>query len=284
MRLFLVNVSLTHSSMTIHTSYKNFFNLFKFIELKLNKKGIEIMKVMKVMPTEKVVEFSQSEFKTKLFRHDYPVSSEVNKMMEELHKEFLIYAEQYFTESALILQEFIEEHHLRKEKILALEYNLYWWKILYDSSKDIELSCVENFIAESYLWFRDKPLITSWLREWDLAVPKFYFVGHKYSDNVFLVIDILEDKIIDVIVRDPIVQPPKQGEIVMGTLIPFGDSIYSPIGDFYRFDYEAREEIAGNLKHYYNQHLKTSSMHEAFLYVLSATLQIEHFVYKKKSK
>ncbi|WP_045516690.1 hypothetical protein [Neobacillus niacini] len=64
----------------------------------------------------------------------------------------------------------------------------------------------------------------------------------------------------------------------MGTLLPLSDGLYTPIIDFYHFDYEDRRDIALCLHHYFDLHLKNSSMHETFIHVLSAMLQIEKLV------
>lgn len=96
-------------------------------------------------------------------------------------------------------------------------------------------------------------------------------------------IDILEEKPLDVIGGNQLAFPLKKGEIVMGTLMPLGDGLHFPIHDFYHFDDEAKEPIAGTLSHYYDERfLKTSTMHEAFIHVLSAMLQIEKIIKSQK--
>jgi hypothetical protein len=65
----------------------------------------------------------------------------------------------------------------------------------------------------------------------------------------------------------------------MGTLIPLGDGLHFPIIDFYHFDFEARQDIAMHLHFYYDKYMKNSTMHEAFIHVLSAMLQIERLVF-----
>lgn len=238
------------------------------------------MKVIKFTPNEKVVEFTQSE---KQFRYDQPVSNDVRNMIEEVHRDFRKYmVEQYLDEVLPIVKEFIEDLHPREEKRKALENNLFWWKILYDSSHQAdEWSFADEFIAENDRRFMDKPLIVSWLREWGKATTKFYYVGYKYNDRVFSVIDILEDKMLNVIVKDPNAVLPEQGEIVAGTLISYGGGLFSPITDFYRFDYEAREVMGGTFRYYYDKYLKSNSLSSAFIHVLSIMLEIERRIYLK---
>jgi hypothetical protein len=230
---------------------------------------------------EKVVEFAQSETKTKTFRHDYPVSDELRQVMvSEIFSDFMQYVlERNYAESTPLLKEYVDEHDPKREKRQGLIHNLFWWKIFYDSNLNSRKNCVEDYIADNYHWLSRKPIIISWLRECAKAIPKFYHVGYKYNDRVLIVTDILEEETLNVIVYDQLAIPPIKGEIVMGTLIPLGGGLFFPIIDFYHFDFEARKDIAMHLHYYYDKHLKTSTMHEAFIHVLSAMLQIERFVF-----
>lgn len=229
---------------------------------------------------EKVVEFAQSENKTKIFRPDHPVSDELRKVMvNEVFKDFMEYTwDHYFTACLPILEEYVEDHKPKKEKRQILLKNLFWWKIFYDSSRNLRESCLEDYIEENNHWLSKRPILISWLRECGKAIPKFYFVGHKYTNRVLVLIDMLEEKPLDVIVCDPYAVQSKKGEIVMGTLIPLGGGLFFPINDFYHFDFKARQEIAMHLHYYYDKHLKSSTLHEAFIHVLSAMLQIEKIV------
>ncbi|WP_164669466.1 hypothetical protein [Virgibacillus doumboii] len=228
---------------------------------------------------EKVVEFAQSESTSKQFRHDYPISDETKEeMLLNVYNKFTKYmvdlaSEEYYP----ILKEFIDDHNLPEDKWEALVHNLFWWKVIYESDADKETSYVEIFIDEHYDEFRNKPLMTSWLREWDRAIPKFYFVGHKHSDNVLVLVDILTQETLDVIVYDPTAFPPEKGEIVMGTLIPIGDALYFPIIDFYHFDVEVSGDLIRHINYYYEKHSECTLL-EAFIHVLSAALQIEHII------
>jgi hypothetical protein len=232
---------------------------------------------------EKVVEFVQSETKTKTFRLDYPVSEELRDVMvTEVFRDFMIYAtDLYYAEYFPTLKEYVDEHEPKMEKRETLVKNLFWWRILFESSMNLKESCIEDYISENYPSLRKRTFMISWLKECGKAFPKFYYVGYKYNDRVLVLIDILEEKPLDVIVCDPFAISPKKGEIVMGTLLPLGDGLHFPINDFYHFDFEAREAIAACLHHYYDKYLKNSTIQEAFIHVLSAMLQIERMVFLK---
>ncbi len=236
---------------------------------------------------EKIVEFAQSLTKTKTFRHDYPVSEDLRHVMvSEVFRDFMIYAFDLFydNENLSLLKEYVAEHNPKSEKRQGLLDNLFWWRLIYDSSLNLVNSCFDNYISENVNTLRDRPFIKSWLRECNKAVPKFYFIGHKYNDRFFVAIDILTQKPLDVIVYDPTAIPPKKGEIAMGLLIPLGGGLYFPIVDFYHFDYEAREAIASCLHHHYDKFLKNSTLMEAFIHVLSVMLQIESIIFMQNQE
>ncbi|MEH7074594.1 hypothetical protein [Neobacillus drentensis] len=231
---------------------------------------------------EKIAEFVQSSTKTKTFRGDYPVSEDLRHVMvNEVFRDFMIYTIDlyYDCENLSPLQEYVEEHSPKTEKRQGLLDNLFWWRLLYDISSNPANSCFNHYISDNPMKLRDRPFIKSWLRECNNAVPKFYFIGHQYNDRVFVAIDFLTHKPLDVIVYDPIAIPPKQGEIAMGILIPLGGGLYFPMVDFYHFDYEAREAMASCLHHHYDKFLKNSTLIEAFLHVLSVMLQIEKTIF-----
>ncbi len=244
------------------------------------------MKRMGVMNEERiandnVIQFTQSETKTKTFRHDYPVSDELrNVMVHEVFSDFMKFGlERYYNDFLSISKRFADDHQLKGRKRDELIHNLFWWRILYDSSTTFCNSSIEEYIAENSQRLKKRHFLISWLRECDKAVPKFYHVGHKFNDRVLVVTDLLTRKNHNVIVYDPLAIPAQKGEIVMGTLMPQGNRLYFPIVDFYHFDYDARKEISINLNYYYKKYLETSPMLEAFIHVLSAMLQIERFVH-----
>jgi hypothetical protein len=236
---------------------------------------------------EKIVEFAQSVTKTKTFRHDYPVSEDLRQVMvSEVFRDFMIYALDlyYDNENLSFLKEYVADHNPKAEKRQGLLDNLFWWRLLYVSGLNPENNCLDDYISGNVNMLRDKPIIISWLRECNKAIPKFYFVGHKYIDRCFVAVDILTQKPLDVLVYDPTAVPPKKGEIAMGTLIPLGGGLHFPIVDFYHFDYEAREAMASCLHQHYDKFLKTSSMKEAFIHVLSVMLQIERTIFMQNQE
>ncbi|WP_442598605.1 hypothetical protein [Neobacillus sp. D3-1R] len=229
---------------------------------------------------ENVMEFVQTASNSKKFRPDYSVSQELREeMVNEVFRDFMKYAlDLYYEDNIPILEEILADLHVREEKLQGLMQNIFWWRLFYESHQKKGTSIIEDYITENHHWLRKKPILISWLRECDKVISKFYFIGYTFNERVFVAVDMLAEETLDVIVFDPHATPPIKGEIAFGTLIPLGGGLFFPITDFYHFDFEARQEIANHLHYYFDKHLKTSPMHEAFIYVLTAMLQIEKMV------
>ncbi|MCG1023518.1 hypothetical protein [Sutcliffiella horikoshii] len=235
---------------------------------------------------DNVVWFAQSATHSGEFKNDLPISEELREeLLKEVYNDFVKEIVgthfQYFQENT---QEFMDEHQIPKDKKHSLEHNLFWWKVLYQASNGIEILFVQEYIAKNYSVLKHKPLIISWLKKWEEATTKFYYVGYKYNDRTLVLIDMLTEETLDVVVYDRNATPPKKGEIVVGTLLPIGDALYFPILDFYHFDYQARAHIATLLPHYYDRHKKNSTEQEAFIHVLSTLLQVERMIREEKEE
>lgn len=237
---------------------------------------------------ENVVPMVQSEKTAKTFRMNYPVSEKLREeMVNGVFRDFMNYClnEYYNDENLSELIEFVEDHDPKEDKKQALLDNLFWWQITcqYELNNQ-KRNCIHDYIAEHRIYFYNRPFMTSWLRECGNVVPKFYFIGHQFNDRYFIAIDILTRESLQVIVCDPNAVTPKNGELIAGILLPLGGDLYFPIVDFYHFDYKSREEMASCLQHHYKKYLKNSTMHEAFLHVLSIMLQIERIISIEKQE
>lgn len=221
--------------------------------------------------------------KTKTFRKDYPVCDSARKIMiEEILHDFMNYATSnyYDEEKASVIEEFVDDHGLKEKKRHNLFDNLFWWEMLFQTNP----RAIDEYLLENNNYYKAKPFMKSWLKECSNAMPKFYFIGHKFHDNFFIAVDILTEKPIQVIVCTPIATPPKKGEIAAGILLPLGGNLYTPLVDLYHFDYEAREAMASCLREHYSTYLKDYPMHEAYIHVISVMLQIEYTVSFQKQE
>ncbi len=235
---------------------------------------------------DNVVGFAQSATHSGEFKNDLPISEELKvELLTEIYNDFVReVVGVHFKDFQELMQEYFDEHEIPEEKRHSLEHNLFWWKVLYQASNGIEIQFVQEYIAKNYSVLKHKPLIISWLKKWEKATTKFYYVGYKYNDRTLVLIDILTEETLDVVVYDRNATPPQKGEIVVGTLLPIGNGQYFPILDFYHTDYEAREHIATLLQPYYQRYPKNSTEQEAFLHVLSAVLQVEWMIREEEGE
>jgi hypothetical protein len=227
-----------------------------------------------------VVEFLQTGTRAKKFRADHPLSEELQEeMVNEVWNDFMRFAlKEYYPVYLPFLKELTENMDVNEEKEAALLQNLFWWRISCDSELSFSGTTIDEYIVTQKQLFKNRPIMESWIKTFDQAITKFYFIVHKFNDHVLIVMDMLEDKLIDVIVVDPLAIPIRVGEVVIGTLMPMGNGLYFPVTDFYHFDYEARKDMGVHFRQYFAQQLQTSPMYEAFIYVLSAMLHIEQTV------
>jgi hypothetical protein len=227
-----------------------------------------------------VIEFLQTGTKTKKFRADHPLAKELQEeMVNDVWNDFMRFAlKEYYPEYLPFLKELMKNMDVMEEKEAALLQNLFWWRISCDSKLSFSSTCIDEYIVTHKQIFKNQPILESWMKTFDQAITKFYYIVHKFNNHVLVVMDMLEDKLIDVIVVDPLAVPIRVGEVVIGTLMPMGNGLYFPVTDFYHFDYEARKDMGVHFRQYFAQQLQTSPMYEAFIYVLSAMLHIERTV------
>lgn len=230
-----------------------------------------------------VVAFAQLSTQTTPFRHDQPLSLEVKeKWMPQQYNDFVAYVVGRVGELYRpLLEEFVEDHCPPEEKRLMLERNLFWWRVLYDVYGSESVSFVKDYCAENSIDLQVRPLMKSWLKEWEKAVPKIYYIGHQFGTNAFVAVDMETEETIDVVTYDGEAGNPEKGSIAIGTLIPTGDGLYSPITGFYCFDPEVSKEMARPLLYHYEKHLEESPGLEGFVHVLSIALQIERMILGK---
>lgn len=184
----------------------------------------------------------------------------------------------YFTDYYPLLKEMSNDHQVVKGKEQAFITNLFWWYLLYHID-EFHADYIEDFIHKQ----KDidkSPFILSWLDEWKKAVPSFYFVGYKYDDQNFVLIDSRTRESFDVMIFDLDIASLEKGDIVLGTLLPIGDELYFPITEFYRFHSSANEDVAQAIYHSFDEISKNSTQLQAFIHIVSIALQIEEMIIK----
>ncbi len=231
---------------------------------------------------EKVVELAQNTIKSEVFRIDYPLSSKLKEILVgDVFSDFMKYAYQrYYHEYHTILKEFSVSHEVQEDKRKVLEENVFWWRLFYDISLQLDRNVVEEYISDHYARLSRMPLAISWLRACATVVPKFYLIGYIYDDRIIIVTDILTLETQNVFIYDPLASPPKTDEIVAGTLLPLGGGLSFPVIDFYHFENDARLEILRHIHYYHDIFSEGSTLHEAFIHVFSSMLQIENMIHQ----
>ncbi|RDY71390.1 hypothetical protein ACJA3J_21090 [Halobacillus sp. SY10] len=230
-----------------------------------------------------IVAFAQPSEQTTPFRHGQPLSEEVmDTFLPETYNDFVSFIVQRVGEVYRpLLMEFVEDHDPPEDKRLALELNLFWWRVLYDVSEIENVSFVEDFCMEYKQDLKQTPLMKAWLEEWEKASPKFYYIGHKFGANAFVAVDMETEETVEVVMIDRRVKEPEKGSIAVGTLIPMGNALYFPVTGFYYFDPEVSKELARPLMYHYEKHMEASPVLEGFVHVLSIALQIERMILEK---
>lgn len=222
----------------------------------------------------KVVAFTQSRTNASKFRHDYPLTNEVrNELLDDVYTQFtdFVLREEYII-SQPIIREFVESYNLTEKKSYTLEFNLFWSKVLYTARYREDLNYINHFIAQNV---SRSPIVCHWLREWEKAKPSFYRIDYQYHQQEWRVTNLLTDEIVKVMLRDAPIPSIQERDIVVGTLIPIGNSSYFPLVEFYHFDCATGQEIMAHLQENYLQYLDESSFYEAFFRILSEALQLE---------
>lgn len=232
-----------------------------------------------------IVRDSEIESNQQEFKQEYPISEENKKhLLTVVLNELANYViEHYYELSQITLKKYIADHLIKEIKKDSLEHNLFWWILFHSAKIDQDNNFIDEFLVAQPK-YHNNSFIISWLKEWEKAIPKFYYVGYKESDRVLVLVDIITNEMIDVIVHDPFAVAPKKGEVVMGTLIPIGNNVCFPIVDFYHFNLEASQYIFKHLHFYYEKHLKERTLLEAFIHVLSIALQIEKIIENESLK
>jgi len=225
-----------------------------------------------------VVEFAQTVSGTKKFRHEYPISEPLKKLLLiDIYQDFTSFVlSQYFSEAKPFIDEFLSFHPTYRNKKSSLEQNLFWWYVLYQNSMNPEMNFIDQYVFENKAKYRKKHIIPAWLNEWGKAVPKFYLIRNKYDQKKYIFEDILNRKEVEVSLNSEDLYY-YEGALIVGTLIPIGNSVYFPVVDFYDFTYETSVEILTHILFYYkNYYETTTSVYQLFLHLFSAALQIEN--------
>ncbi|MGP4071320.1 hypothetical protein ACTWQB_02055 [Piscibacillus sp. B03] len=224
-----------------------------------------------------VYEFMQNSTSTKTYRHDYPMTEE---LMDELLGEVYlpIYKQTYFHhyENAKDrLLRFVREHEVpntKQEKVIDL---VFWWKILYEMQHDEDFDEVYQYKVSHQAFLNKRPILSSWLKEWYKIYPKFYYVSDQFALNGSFAVDCEKQTITEILFPHPMIQPPKKYSIIVAILLPYCDSLYFPLCDYYVFDDKVKREIAPNINFLYQELDGKDHKLDQFMHMFSSVLRLE---------
>ncbi|GAA0459946.1 hypothetical protein [Alkalibacillus silvisoli] len=235
---------------------------------------------------KKISMFTQTSQKTKKYRHDYSMSMDLRD--ELLANVFLKFAREtshlYYEELRKGLKEFADEHDLPDEKAETVMNIVFWLRVLYELKTDPYNNIVQDFIKNNENYFKKWPILKSWIQEWYNVTPNFYYISQRFGGNGNVAVDIKSETTLDIFYPFPNFSQPKQGALVAGILLPFCDSLYFPITEFYEFDQSTLQEVVPHIRHYFRELSHEPDQFETFLRMFSSLLKVEQITYNHLQK
>lgn len=225
---------------------------------------------------DNIIPFRQAE-RSNAFQPTYPISRATQKEFLDVYQDVISFImTQYFHVFHPLLRSVSKDYNVSLEKRIDLEQQLFWLKITSEASQGN--SVFEEYILETNMRYKKKPLIISWLREWNKAVPTFYYVSHKSTDHHLILVDLFQEEIKKVIIIHENITPIQEGEIVLGTLLPIGGNMYFPIVDFYHFEQRANSDVAAYIHEKFQQQDQNKDIHNLILEMMNVAITIEGYI------
>ncbi|QGH36682.1 hypothetical protein GI584_22645 [Gracilibacillus salitolerans] len=193
-----------------------------------------------------------------------------------VYLKFVKYAYQkYLPDLSPVFEEFANDYNIPANKHDPIVENLFWWRLIYEVKLNPSFNCFRDFVKENKRYFQNWPVLKSWFQEWRHVTPAYYYIGNQIGANAFVAVDIETEKTLEIFHPLPTFSYPKQGSIAAGILLPFCDSLYFPIGEFYQFDIRTREDVARHLRHFQEQLRDEEDRYEVFMRIFSSLLKVE---------
>ncbi|TFB14249.1 hypothetical protein E3U55_13795 [Filobacillus milosensis] len=230
------------------------------------------------MKRENILEFTQPGDKSFKYRHNYSMSMELrDELLANVYLKFVHFAfEHLYDESAIeAFNQFMQEHDLTKENESLIHHILFWWRTLNLMKIDPDLNIIQDFINHHRDYFEKWPLLKSWLYEWHNIVPGFYFNGSQFGANGYVMIDTNTHQPLDVFNPLPTFDTPPNKTISAGFLLPFCDSLYFPLCEFYTFEASTNQEVAAHITHYSDLYEASTDKFDWFIRMFSLLLRVE---------
>ncbi|UOQ83339.1 hypothetical protein [Gracilibacillus salinarum] len=227
--------------------------------------------------SNEVVHLSRRKGQLAEFHHGESMSEELrDQLLVHVYLKFVRQTyEAFYEQLEPGFLEFANDCDVPPDKYEPILENLFWWRLLYEQALEPSFTHFHQFITHNNEYFQEYPVLKSWFLNWHEAVPAYYFVGNQIGKNGFVAVEIETEKTVEIFLPLPAHQPPKQGSIVTGILLPFCDNLYFPIVPFYEFDIRTREDIALHLRHYLEELSYESDRYQVFVRIFSSLLKVE---------
>ncbi|WP_208592082.1 hypothetical protein [Gracilibacillus suaedae] len=222
-------------------------------------------------------QFSKKRARSVKFRHDKTMSEDLRgELLTNVYLKFVQYTyQQYLGDLLPAFEEFADDCFAPPNKQEPIVENLFWWRLAYEVKLNPSFNCFQDFVNENNSYFERFPVLKSWFEHWQHVIPSYYYIGNKFGANAFVAVNIETEKTVEIFLPVPTIPAPKQGSIVVATLLPYCDSLYFPIGLFYEFDGRARVDIARHLRLYQEQLSDEDDKYEVFVRMFSSLLKVE---------
>ncbi|GAM14017.1 hypothetical protein [Mesobacillus selenatarsenatis] len=177
-----------------------------------------------------------------------------------------------------LVNDFIETEQIPEEIASALVPHLISWVVFSHRLSDEKKSIFEFYLDSPKYKSRMKPKVHTLISEWKYALPGVYNIEGFLGERVLVLKDIILMKERLVGVYNEIYHLPKESDLLIGYLLPAGDSTYFPIIDFFHIPAVHKKQAAYRIIEFYNKAETTD--HEFFVRYYPKLLSIISSVIK----
>ncbi len=213
---------------------------------------------------------------SRLFHEGAEISSELaDQMLIELGGFILYMIDRHLEKQSPRVHKFLYEHDIPKDKIDILALNL----ALAEQFARREVGHAKRYMK---LYGKKAPhqtFTTSWLKECERVLPKFYYVDEPLDGDVIRVLDLESKEYRFVYVNDSVAVKAKKGGLLAGMLIPLGKGLHTTFFDFYHFEF-IDDRLPAIAQATYEQKRQQTSPYDAFFLSLSVALQMDNHYQK----
>jgi hypothetical protein len=169
-------------------------------------------------------------------------------------EDLFYFADEYYGEYLLELADDFSELVTAKEEVISsMIPHLLSWAVLCHRVRGGSRTIFQHYLDSPEYKSRKRTKVHQILNEWKYAIPGFYFVEEIAGERVLIISDLFQIKEKLVAVYNEIYHQPKEGDLILGFLLPAGDGSYSPVIDFLHIPASLKRDTAFMLLEYYHR-------------------------------